>query len=331
MTVSKQDLIDADCWFDVDKTSDAEMTAFKREARWRQHRWAVEEHGISSFGTHRGRRTDPDIAPDDIVNGTKLLDQDADAGMNFLSPAIHEVAKDRVLAKQPAETLEPKRLSRDLLSSMPMAFNLFGEASLPENDVSRKQLAALFGVELQDLSEIIFEWSGARSHPDYTNDRTAFDVALFLIGPKGPRTAIGIETKYHEHSTKEKKPSPSNPDAVARWDRQTEFLVNIANRSQVFKDGWERDVLDTDLRQIWRDHLLALSMRQHPSRWTKETRYVLLYPEGNVSFRDAAERYADVLVKGDTSFQAITIDKVIDAAFAHGGETAQRFRQRYLW
>ncbi|ABL79458.1 MULTISPECIES: hypothetical protein [unclassified Nocardioides] len=331
MTSTQQDLIDAACWFDSDKAGGTEMTAFKREARWRQHRWAVDELAIATFGTHPGRRAHPDIPPEDIENGTKLLHLDAEAGSNFLTPAIHQTAKDRVGAKQDHETLDDRRLHRDLLSSMPMAFNLFGEASQPENDVSRERLAELFGVAAGSSSDIIFEWSPARRSAKYTRDRTAFDIALRLGDPAGTRTVIGIETKYHEHSAKEKKPSASKPDAVKRYEEQTAFLVGIADHSEVFKPGWGEKVLNTDLRQIWRDHLLALSMRQQPDEWTKQTRYVLLYPSRNGSFRDAALAYTQLLVDGDTSFQAHTIDEVIDAAFAHGGATKDKFRRRYLW
>jgi hypothetical protein len=129
---TQHDLTDAACWFDLDKAGGREMTSFKREARWRQHRWAVDERSITGFGTHTGRRTHPDLPPEEINNGTKLLPADADAGVNFLTPAICEVARTRVGAKQEHETLDDKRLYRDLLSSMPMAFNLFGEASTSE-------------------------------------------------------------------------------------------------------------------------------------------------------------------------------------------------------
>lgn len=158
----EQDLLDAGCWFNIDKVGGLEMTAFRREARWRQHRWAVDELSIQSFGTHKGRRTHPDIPPEDISNGTKLTGADANAGANFLSPAIREVAEARMREKQDHETLDAERLRRDLLSSMPMAFNLFGEASLKENEVSRVRLAQLFGVPASGSSDIIFEWSPDR-------------------------------------------------------------------------------------------------------------------------------------------------------------------------
>src|SRR4051794_38427099 len=111
--------MDADCWFDGDSAGGAAMTSFKREARWRQHRWAVDVMSITSFGSHGGRRTDPDLPPEQVSNGTKLLDQDADAGTNFLTTSIFEVVKARVSAdsKQIHETLDATRLFRDLLSS----------------------------------------------------------------------------------------------------------------------------------------------------------------------------------------------------------------------
>ena len=331
MDPTQQDLVDAACWFDSDKAGSPEMTAFKREARWRQHRWAVDNLAIASFGTHAGRATNPDVAPDDIPNGTKLRDCDAKAGNNFLTPTIYAIAQARVRDKQEYETLDATRLYRDLLSSMPMAFNLFGEASRPQNEDSRARLARLFGVTPREPSDIVFEWSPARRSTTYTNDRTAFDVALRLGNSAGTRTVIGIETKYHEHSTKEKTPSARKPDALRRYEEQTDFLVAIAESSGAFKAGWQQRVLGTDLRQIWRDHLLALSMRRHPEQWTQQTMYVLTFPRKNVSFTRAAESYADHLVDGDTSFRACTIESVLEAAFNSGEPTQRDFQRRYLW
>jgi hypothetical protein len=74
--------------------------------------------------------------------------------------------------------------------------------------------------------------------------------------------------------------------------------VPIAEDSGVFVPGWEDKILTTDLRQIWRDHLLVLSMRNHPEQWTDQTRDVLLCPSRNVSFSQADRAYADVLVDG---------------------------------
>ena len=109
-------------------------------------------------------------------------------------------------------------------------------------------------------------------------------MALRLGAPGSPRTVVGIETKYHEHSAKESKPSKTKPEALTRYEEQTEVLVRIAEASDIFQPGWKDKVLDTDLRQSWRDHLLAVSMSAHPDDSGPQTRYVLLYPSRNVSF-----------------------------------------------
>lgn len=326
---NQPDLEATGCWFDADTAGGRAMTTFKRTARWRQHRWAADELGMQSFGTHTRRH--PDGTSVDVLNGSKLSDADAGRGINFLSPAVLAAVQARLEAKQDHQTLDDRRLFRDLLSSMPMAFNLFGEAARPEREDDRRRLADLFGVDAVSPSEIVFEWSPARRSDRYTRDRTAFDVALLLGSADGPRTAVGIETKYHEHSAREARPSASKAAARQRYDEQTDFLVAVAEKSQVFRPGWQDAVLGADLRQIWRDHLLALSMRAHPAEWTEQTRYVLLFPQRNVSFVDAARRYADLLVEGDTSFSAHTLEDVVLAAFAPDSDTGDSFRRRYLW
>ena len=325
MIPSEQELRDAACYFSTDKVGGAAMTGFKQDARWRQHLWAKGQ-GVREFGTHPGPKPATGEARRQIVNGTKLLDDDAKAGTNFLTDAIDDLVDARIKQPQAYETLDAQRLRRGLLSSMPMAFNLFGEAAADENEVSRSRLAELFGVPAGTPSEIVFEWSPGRRDARYTRDRTAFDVAL-LIGGAGPRTVVGVETKYHEHSIKEASPKAKSR---AAYEQQTRFLADKANASGAFVDGWEDQVLDSDLRQIWRDHLLALSMRGVPEEWAPTTKYVLLYPSGNVSFASAAARYAALLIRDDDSFSALTIESVLDAAFAHGGPTGQRFDERYL-
>ena len=50
-----------------------------------------------------------------------------------------------------------------------------------------------------------------------------------------------------------------------------------------------------------------------------------------MSFAQAAAAYADLLVEGDTSFSALTLEETVDAAFAHGGPIKETFVRRYLW
>lgn len=326
MTPTRQQLQDADCLFATDRVRDKSMTEFKQTARHRQHLWGKAQ-GVIEYGGHKNPRAlDVTGQPMTVPNGTKLRAEDAERGINFLSEEICEVVDARLSAagKQKHETLNPIRLRGDLLSSMPMAFNLFAEASA--HSESKQALANLMAPGSSGPVTIEFEWSPGRRSPDYTRDRTAFDVAV-RIG-SGPQTVVGIETKYHEHSLAEAKPKAEN---MERHLGQTDFLARIADESGVFVDSWRDAILQTDLRQIWRDHLLALSMRRHSNLWGPGTRYVLIYPARNVSFAKAAERYREVLAPRDQSFDHLTIEEVVDSAFAHGGSTKPRFIERYLW
>ena len=59
--------------------------------------------------------------------GNMLTEESANSGLNFLSPGIFELAKQRV---EGPGVVEPFRLLRNMLSSQPMCFNLLGEIAL---------------------------------------------------------------------------------------------------------------------------------------------------------------------------------------------------------
>jgi hypothetical protein len=245
--------------------------------------------------------------------------EDGQAGKNFLAPEIFEVAKTRLKHKERHQTLGPTRLRNDLLSSMPMCFNLFGELS--GNPERAKAVAeALLGHDPSAPTTVRFEWSPGRLEERYTNDRTAFDVAL-ESGTPGNATIVGIETKYHEHAKTEQRPDGKK---LARYREISDAGLND---QPVFVDNWESQILGKPLQQIWRDHLLVLSMLQ-TGDW-KYGKYVLVYPYRNVSFRTAAEDYQRVLADPST-FIAVTVEQMIQRApLSPTNEGA--FKKRYLW
>jgi hypothetical protein len=266
--------------------------------------------------------------PANISNGSRLTPEAGLRGDNFLSREIWEVVQSRLGQNEKYQTINPSRLREDLLSSMPMCFNLFGEAAA-DADRSRRLADYLLPGARPGPVDLRFEWSPERRSRRYTNDRTAFDAALLIGEPGEPQDFVGIETKYHKHSMKEPKPKPA---AAARHAEQTEFLAKIAERSGLFAADWRERVLDTDLRQLWRDHLLALSMMENRDLWGRGP-YLLVYPARNKSFADAARRYADLLKArdDDDTFRAMTVEQLLDRGVAHAPDTAKRFADRYLW
>ncbi len=309
MALDRKVLEAASCWFSADVVvGQPAVTDFKRSARYHQSCWR--EKGKHPMGAHR--RDGKDYAAGSLMK----LEHAKKTEANFLSEPIREAVKARLREKQPHQTLNAERLWSDLLSSMPMCFNLFGELHGSPNRLANA--VATLWPTFQGAPTIEFEWSPGRRNERYLNDRTAFDAAIVLTSPSGLKSVIGIETKYHEDSRPEAKPK----------DERLKHYRRVADKAGIFKSSWER-ILGTDLQQIWRDHLLLHSMLRHDDEWNGGV-YVLAHPRGNPSFREAADRYREIL-KDDSTFRVRTIEELLDYRVLHPDAVEKDFRQRYFW
>lgn len=318
---SESELSEQNCWFpSTDRVAKRpDVTGFKQAARLHQSRWREARGYPMGQSTGGGSKTD---------NGSKLapLEPIGDDFRNFLtSPAIRSAVTHRssseVKKSERGQQFNETRLRQDLLSSMPMCFNLFGDLHDDPERLTR------FGKELginRPGIEVKFEHSPGRRSSEFTNDGTAFDVALFFGEPGQPRTVVGIETKYHEHALSE-----STPDPVSRMPRY-EQIADRAVADGVLAPGW-RTLLGTELQQIWRDHLLVLAMLQHSSGTWDQGMYVLVHPVGNASFAEAGERYRDEFLVDDATFAVKTVEELVNLGVLHSPDVEREFRDRYLW
>ncbi len=113
---------------------DPETTAFKLRARLHQARWR-ESQG-HPMGTHpiEGATTRP--------LGSRLpLAYAKQTFAKFVDPRVVDAVRKRLAAPQPHEMLDAKRLYADLLSSMPMCFNLFGTITQPARKPHERALS----------------------------------------------------------------------------------------------------------------------------------------------------------------------------------------------
>ncbi len=289
-----------------------DVTRFKRRARRQQSLWRENE------GLPVGSQPlDPKPGGDSRELGSRLpLGFATESGANFLDDALAAV-RARLATPQPHQMLDSKRLWADLLSSMPMCFNLFGSA-WAHQDRAAAAIATLWpdSSSATSIGEVIFEWSPGRLDGRYLGNRSAFDVAFLPIGEQGPMI-LGVETKYHEHT---------RPEKPARDERLDRYL-EVAEQSGAFRAGFERAVNGTWLQQIWQDHLLLLSMLQNPDQWAAG-RFVVVYPAANPSFAEATSAYSKLLTD-DATFGAVTVEELLDAGVL-GTESIQRFSDRYV-
>lgn len=303
----------AHCWFDVDRVPrDPETTAWKRLARLQQSQWR-EARGFP-LGTHPhggGEKATP-------VGSRLELAFAMASGANFVSPGALAAVRARLAHRERFEMLRTDRLWADLLSSMPLCFNLFGDLAGDETAAARA-VRAWWPDAPEGRAKVRFEYSPARRDPLFLGNQSAFDGAFELDLGGGALGIIGIETKYHEHSKVDAKPKPQ---ALARY-------VEVTEHSDAFVPDWRERVVGTPLQQIWQDHLLALSMLQHPTGKWIWGRFVLLYPSANSSFAQAAVAYRSLL-RDPSTFAAMTLEELLGAPSVLAESTQVALRERYL-
>jgi len=251
----------------------------------------------------------------DKIRGN-FLPASAPRGLNFLTPEISQFVEEWLPEANKAGALvDEDRLWRNMLSSMPLAFNLFVPL--------RNDLALASGVfrqvtagRVSRVTGIAWEYSPGRGDPRYTNDGTAFDVFVTFVAESGGPGFIGIELKYHEDLRRDKKAKDS------------ERYLQIAEEMNCFHASKLTQLHDPPLGQIWRNHLLAGSL-QIESQF-QDSFLVVLYPSVNLVCRQAVQDYRDYLSEPRT-FEAWHLEQFADAITGISTSAwIDSFRERYL-
>ena len=312
--VSHELLEAAFCWDRNDEIrSRPAMTAFRQQTRLHQARWR-EVHG-HPIGTQPHRpRPGVETRP---VGSRVPLDYGTETGANFLTPAALDATRARTSFIEPEQSFDHQRLWADLLSSEALAFNLFGDLAADLRRADRAVHAWMPDAPGR-VSEIRFAHSPGRLDPDWLNSLRAFDAAIVLDQDDGSQGIIGVDVKYHERL----KPEQPKPENLWR-DRE------VHDRSGAFRpEAFDMVKGRSELCLIWLEHLLLLSMVQHPSGAWTWGRYLVVQPAANPDMVGLSARYCELLDDPST-FAAMTIEDLLDAAVLPARTTAA-LRNRYL-
>jgi hypothetical protein len=198
-----------------------------------------------------------------------------------------------------------------------MAFNLFGDLAA-DLGLANRAVHTWWPDTPGNVCDVRFAHSPGRFDPAYLNSLRAFDAACVLDLDDGTQGIVGLDVKYHER-TKPETPKPSN---LSRY-------LEVAERSGVFQPG-ATDVLKgkSDLAVMWLEHLLVLSMLQHPSARWSWGRYVVVYPAGNRDLAAACARYR-ALLENESTFSSMTLDELLDSKVLPT-ETTAALSDRYV-
>ena len=164
-------------------------TRFRAAMRARQA-LLREEHGwpMGEFRTASGRRRQL---------GNYISPAAAAQGANFITPEIFALARREIAYQEEGALVTQDRLMRNLLSSAPAVFNVFGALKL-DLKLGTRVLRALCPDFVRDVAAINFEHSPARRHDAFTADRTAFDVVAKVRTRDNRHGFVGIELKLSE-------------------------------------------------------------------------------------------------------------------------------------
>lgn len=169
----------------------------------------------------------------------------------------------------------------DMLRSEHVPFNLFAPLA------ARARLAAVLlermtGVAFSSGPELQFEWAPT-PEGNYLGDKTSFDAYFSGLDEQGRRLGVGVEVKFTEGAY-----AIGRTEARRVRDIESPYWV-ITRSSAAFLEDRRNDLATDELRQIWRNHLLGLSMLRH--RELDRFVSVTLYPAGNRHFAEALPRY----------------------------------------
>ena len=244
--------------------------------------------------------------------GNMLAEDAAEKGLNFLTPEIFELAKKRIAEKRGG--VQRFRLLRNMLSSQPMCFNLFGDLAL-DHDLGTVLLSALLRTPVERLCAVRFEHA-PQPVSEYLNDRTAFDAFVEYESQDG-LGFVGIETKLSEPFSPKEYYKPE----YLRW---------------MTGDGpWEPDDLKVykqrKFNQLWRDHLLAWAVLHH-----KESKYdhgclaVVHHGEDHACAKTIKEYCGHLRDHGTTTLRSFQLDQIVSTWRDLAPRWATRFTERYL-
>ena len=250
--------------------------------------------------------------------GSRISSAAARAGANFMMPAIAGLVRRECAYREPAAMIDEARLYGNLLSSMPLAFNLFGPLKLDLAFASRV-LGELFpDLAGAQVRAVLFEHSPGRGNPALTGDHSAFDVLLRYEKPNGTKGFVAIEVKYSESC---QEPVPS---IRPRYD-------DLAEVSGLFIEPRKPALKANPYQQLYREHLLAQSMLMRSDY--DEGRFIVVSPQLNTLVAAAVAGYqAELKPAGEdqVGFASITLeDTIVALAMAGEEEYAARLYRRY--
>jgi hypothetical protein len=248
--------------------------------------------------------------------GSRISQVAGRTGGNFLTPEIAHIARRETAYREIGAFFDAERLATNLLSSMPLTFNLlapWGRALERASGYLIELLPAFTG----SARQLLFEHSPGRGNPKFTADYTAFDALIRYSDCQGRNGFVAFEIKYSESM---REPMPELKPRHAE----------LSEASGLFTDPAAAPLRTNPLQQFWREHLLAQSMIDNGV--CDKGYFVTTAPALNHHAQVAAEAYQAQLREpedGKVRFVSLTLEDLIETIRLSDKEHAEALHRRY--
>lgn len=290
------------------KVHEPNDTRFRAAARLLQALWRDKRDiPMGSYINGAGRRR---------PLGSRLSPLASAAGANFLHPDLRRLTVRELAYREPGAMIDEHRVWSNMLSSMPLAFNLFGAFKLNPG-LAQAVCTTLWPQICSEVCHIQFEHSPARGDLAFTADGTAFDVFISCRDATGAKTFIAIEVKYSE--------AMQEPEARRR-DRYTDLVHSCG----LYRDPADPSLLANPVQQLCREHMLAQCLITN--RLYDHGVFVCLAPRLNDPAQRACSLYGARLANRPDlcAFESLTLETLITAiGDAGSSDFAAALDERY--
>lgn len=260
------------------------------------------------------------LAPRQRVRlGSRITEAAGKQGVNLLAPEIAALVRRECVYRELGAMIEVDRLRSNLLSSMPLTFNIFAPLKLDLRQASRF-MAELFPGLMTEVLAVKFEHSPGRGSAVYVRDYSALDLCVYGLNATGQRVMAGWEIKYSEGTF---EPTPNRIS-----DRQLEITAT----SGLYHEAEDPGLFLNPHQQLTRELNLCQSILHHGD--VDVGLFVLASPRLNHLTQAMGESFGAMLnppQDGRAGFVSITLERVLEALVSIGMVAhAQALHRRYF-
>ena len=180
-----------------------------------------------------------------------------------------------------------KKRDADMLRSEHIPFNLLAPLKTNKH-LAKSVIRKAFDIQCSTILDLKLEFA-PEPKENYLNDATAFDTYIEYLNISGERCGIGIEVKYTEQAYRIGK-----SEKIRVKDNNSTYW-KTTRKSRAFLDSGDQRLGEDVIRQIWRNHILGLSMLQAGD--LARFHSITLYPQGNVHIEKAIHQYQSLLTE----------------------------------